>query len=391
MLNELPTPSADALTHSKVLADLIRQHIVDAGGWIGFAEYMELSLYAPGLGYYSAGAAKFGEAGDFVTAPEVSPLFSRCLAGQCAEVLAELGGGTILELGAGTGIMAADLLLELDQLHMLPERYLILELGADLRSRQQQTLEQRVPGLIDRVAWLDRTPDVPRPSIVLANEVVDALPVERFQVTPDGIAELGVIADGAGFRFAARSASTALAAALEDLQSRLGHSLPPGFTSEICLRLPPWLAETARWLDRGMLLFIDYGLPRDEYYLRERDSGTLCCHYRHRAHDDPFVWPGLQDITAWVEFSRLADAAEEAGLHVAAYTTQAQFLIAAGLDRQLQRQPDGDLANQVEQAAGARRLVLPGEMGESFKVMALTRGELDVPSGFAGKDLRRTL
>ncbi|MEC7803290.1 MAG: SAM-dependent methyltransferase [Pseudomonadota bacterium] len=391
MPHQLPTPSLEALRHCDELTSLIRQRIMDAGGWIRFGDYMDLALYASGLGYYSAGSRKFGEGGDFVTAPEFSSLFSRCIATQCDEVLAQIDRGVILELGAGTGHMAADILLELEARDALPERYLILELSADLRARQQQTLQQRVPQLAERVEWQDELPKEPQPAVVLANEVIDALPVERFSITDDGLMELGVCCDDSGFGWLARPAAWDLISAVDELQAQLGETLPAGLTSEIRLRFPAWLAELARSLQWGMLLFIDYGLSRREYYHRARTAGTLRCHYRHRAHDDPFAWPGLQDITAWVDFSQIANAAEREHLQVSGYTTQAQFLIAAGLDRQLERTVSADLIAQVQRAGQARRLVMPGEMGETFKAMALTRGSVDPPSGFAGRDLRRVL
>ena len=391
MPHQLPPPSPEALKHSAELTGLIRQRITDAGGWIRFGDYMDLALYAPGLGYYSAGSTKFGEGGDFVTAPELSALFSRCIAGQCAEVLAQLDSGVILEFGAGTGRMAADILLELEARDELPEHYLILELSADLRARQQQTLEQRAPQLADRVAWQDQLPQQPLPVVVLANEVIDALPVERFSVHDDGLMELGVSCSGSGFAWSPRPAAWNLTSAVDELQALLGQVLPAGLTSEIRLRLPAWITEVCRSVQQGMLLFIDYGLSRREYYAEARSTGTLRCHYQHRAHADPFTWPGLQDITAWVDFSQLADAAERAQLQVSGYTTQAQFLIGAGLDSQLERAADADLSAQVDQAGQARRLVMPGEMGETFKAMALTRGPITLPSGFGGKDLRRVL
>lgn len=391
MSHQLPPPSPEALKHSGELTSLIRQRIRDAGGWIRFGDYMDLALYAPGLGYYSAGSTKFGEGGDFITAPELSALFSRCIAGQCREVLAQMDSGVILELGAGTGRMAADILLELEALDALPAQYLILELSADLRARQQQTLEQRAPQLADRVEWQNQLPQEPLPAVILANEVIDALPVERFSISDDGLMELGVSCSASGFAWAAQPAGQDLSSAVDELQALLGQGLPAGLTSEIRLRLPAWMTALAHSLQQGLLLFIDYGLSRREYYAEARSTGTLRCHYRHRAHADPFVWPGLQDITAWVDFSQLADAAEQAHLQVSGYTTQANFLIGAGLDRQLERAAGADLTARVDQAGQARRLVMPGEMGETFKAMALTRGPVTLPSGFAGKDLRRTL
>ena len=387
---DLPLPSPEALAHSESVCAHVREHIEAAGGWISFADYMNLVLYAPGLGYYSAGANKFGDAGDFVTAPVISPLFSQCLAGQCAEVLMSLGGGKILEPGAGTGIMAADILLELERLEALPDEYLILEPSAELRERQLQTIMHRAPKLRDRVRWLDSAPAEAFRGVVVANEVLDALPVQRFVLRGDATDELGVAVDGDRFVVDGRPAGAELLGAI-DIITRLPAFLPPqGFESEICLQLPAWITTMAEWLEEGVALILDYGFPRHEYYFSERSSGTLRCYYRHRAHEDPFVWPGLQDITAWVDFSLLAEAALRAGFAVTGYTTQANFLLASGIDKRVSML-EGDQQAQVEQASKLRQLLLPGEMGESVKVMALSLGGVAAPSGMHGRDMRARL
>jgi len=400
MLSELPQPEPDALKHSASLVAHIKEQILAAGGWISFAEYMDLALYAPGLGYYSAGAHKLGMDGDFVTAPEISPLFSRCLASQCAEVLAELNNSVVLELGAGSGVMAADMLLEFERLQCLPVEYLVLETSADLRARQSALLHERVPHLVSRVRWLDGMPEQPIRGVIVANEVVDALPVERFAINHDGLAELGVVIQADELVEEMRPASGALRTSLELLQSESGLLTEPGYISELSLRLPAWVATLNDWLQEGVVLLFDYGFSRREYYLPERSSGTLRCYYRHRAHEDPFVWPGLQDITAWVDFSYLAEAAQAVGLEVAGYTTQAQFLLAAGLDEQVvietERNTDaaaaqGEQQKQIELAHALRQLILPGEMGESIKVMALCKGNVSAPGALAGRDMRSSL
>jgi len=387
---DLPTPSPEALAHSETVCIHVAEHIQAAGGWICFAEYMSLVLYAPGLGYYSAGAHKFGEAGDFVTAPVISPVFSQCLAGQCAEVLNALGGGTILEPGAGTGIMAADMLLELERLQALPDEYLILEPGADLRERQLQTIMQRVPHLRERVRWLDSAPAEAFRGVVVANEVLDALPVQRFVLRGEDTHELGVALAGTQLVARSRPAGTALSAAIENIRCLPGFSPADGYESEICMQLPAWIQTVAEWLNEGVALFLDYGFPRHEYYFSERSSGTLRCYYRHRAHENPFVWPGLQDITAWVDFSFLAETAMAAGFVLTGYTTQANFLLASGIDERVSAHTGGQRA-QVELASGLRQLLLPGEMGESVKVMALSRGGAAAPSGMYGRDMRSRL
>jgi SAM-dependent MidA family methyltransferase len=386
----LPPLTPEQLEHGAALAARIRAAIAEAGGRIGFERYMQMALYEPGLGYYSAGARKLGPAGDFVTAPEVAPVFSRCVATQCAEVLGALGGGDLLELGAGSGAMAAEMLAELEVQDALPGRYRILDVSADLRERQRTTLEAAVPHLLPRVEWLDRLPDA-FDGLVVANEVLDALPVERF-VWRDGAArELGVAIDGDGFRADEGPASPALAAAVARLRDESGAGWPDGYTSELCLALGPWLGSVAASLRRGVVLFVDYGLPRREYYSAERTAGTLICHYRHRYHDNPYARPGLEDITAWVDFTAVAEAADAAGLEVAGYTTQAHFLIGCGLDRRLREVDSLDVVSRVNLSRQAMMLTLPGEMGERFKAMALAKG-YDAPlSGFAVRDLRHTL
>ncbi|MGH8369705.1 MAG: class I SAM-dependent methyltransferase, partial [Gammaproteobacteria bacterium] len=318
-LDDLPSPSTDALAHSERLRARIHAEIVSAGGAIGFDRFMELALYAPGLGYYSAGARKFGAAGDFITAPELSPLFSRCLAQQAGEVLQALGTGDILELGAGSGVMAADMLAELESSDRLPARYLILEVSADLRERQRETLQQRVPGLLGRVQWLDTLPES-FTGLIVANEVLDALPVQRFRRDADGWSEYTVRLDGDAFVWNTRPPAPELRDALAALEASLPSPLAIGYSSELCLRLPAFIRALAGTLERGAMLFVDYGYPRAAYYHPDRSMGTLMCHYRQRAHDDPFLYPGLQDITAHVDFTAVAEAGVAKGLELAGYT-----------------------------------------------------------------------
>lgn len=380
-IRDLPKPSPDALAHSERLSARIRAEIDARGGAIGFERYMELALYAPGLGYYSAGARKFGAAGDFVTAPELSPLFSRCLALQCAEILTALGGGDILELGAGSGVMAADLLAELECRKSLPRHYLILEVSAELRERQWRTLVERAPVLLERVQWLERLPKA-FSGVILANEVLDALPVSRFRRAHDGFDEFKIIAEGNGFAWQLQSVHAELHAALVALEATLPAPLVEDYRSEICPRLPAFLHSLSDTLARGVLLFVDYGYTRAAYYHPERHMGTLMCHYRQRAHDDPFLFPGLQDITAHVDFTAVAEAGTAAGLTLAGYTTQAQFLMALGLVEQ---------ATDWKAAREVKLLTLPEEMGERFKAMAFLK-DLDLPlRGFSLRDLSHTL
>ena len=351
---------------------------------------MELALYAPGLGYYSAGAAKFGAEGDFVTAPELTPLFGRTLAAPCAQWLAQLGpDASVLELGAGSGVLAADVLSALGECGRLPATYAILERSAELRERQRQLLQVRVPELLDRVRWLDALPDAPIKGVLLANEVLDALPVVRVRKTGAGWMELRVGGDAEqGFADVLAPAAPELAGQLEAIEAALGLALPPGYTTELQPWLPAWMASLGASFSRGAMLWIDYGLPRHQYYHPERASGTLRCHYRHRAIDDLYRLPGLQDITAWVDFTALAEAAQAADWTVEGYTTQAAFLIGAGIESELARlDPVADY-NVLQRT---KRLLMPGEMGEAFKVMALAKGNLDGPTALALFDQRARL
>jgi SAM-dependent MidA family methyltransferase len=387
---DLPVLSPEEAAHGARLGERLREEIERAGGWISFARYMQFALYEPGLGYYSAGTRKLGAAGDFITAPEVAPVFSRCLAVQCAEVLQSLGGGDLLEFGAGSGVMAATLLEELERRDALPRRYLILDVSADLRQRQQQTLAATVPRLLERVEWLDRLPDGLE-GVIVANEVLDAQPVERFVWRDAAIHALGVAWERGAPTWSEAPAAEPLARAVLSIEREIGVSWPEGYKSEINLGLGTWMAAISAVLDRGVMLFVDYGLPRREYYTPERSDGTLLCHFRHRFHDDPFARPGLQDITAWVDFTAVAESAAAAGLDVAGYTTQAHFLIGAGIGEFVANVADLDVVERVNLSRQAMLLTLPGEMGERFKAIALARG-YDAPlRGFAVRDLRHTL
>lgn len=388
---DLPEPSPEERAHSERLAARIRAEIAGAGGWIGFARFMSLALYEPGLGYYSAGARKLGPAGDFVTAPEVAPVFSRCVAAQCEQVLEALGDGDVLELGAGSGVMAADLLAELERRGRLPGRYRILDVSADLRERQRLTLERLVPHLVGRVEWLDRLPEEGFAGVVVANEVLDALPVERFAIRGGEVNSVGVAWHFDRFEVAETRADAALRAAVRRIEAALGREFADGYVSEVNTGLEAWLASVAACVQRGALLFVDYGLPRAEYYSVERAAGTLLCHFRHRFHDDPLLRLGLQDITAWVDFTAVAEAGLAAGLEVAGYTTQAHFLIGCGIGDFVADVGDLDVVGRVNLSRQVMLLTLPGEMGERFKVIAFTRG-LDLGlRGFAVRDLRHTL
>jgi SAM-dependent MidA family methyltransferase len=389
MHRELTLSDAQA-EHCARMRHHLAARIAAAGGWLGFERFMETVLYAPGLGYYSAGARKFGAGGDFTTAPEISPLFGACIARQCAEVLGALGGGSILEIGAGSGRLAADILQRLESLGQLPERYAILDISADLRERQHTLIAHHAPHLLARIHWLDQPPDQPFDGVVLANEVLDALPVTRFRWRAGGVEELGVVMREDTLAWEARPTSAAVTDTCRRLANAAG-AWEDGYVAEFCPSLIPWTRKVTQGLRAGAALWVDYGLPRPQYYMPERRDGTLLCHFRHRAHGDPFLYPGLQDITAWVDFTLLAEAGSAAGFHVAGFTTQSFFLAGLGLDREMQTMAGSDSSRFARLAGQARRLMLPGEMGERFKAMAWLRG-VDLPlSGFAAQDLRHTL
>ncbi|HEY0719784.1 MAG TPA: SAM-dependent methyltransferase [Gammaproteobacteria bacterium] len=386
-LGELPQPDEAAQAASEALTRLIREEIERTGGAIPFARFMELVLYAPGRGYYSGGSRKFGEAGDFTTAPELSPLFSRCLARQCLQILQQLGEGDLLEFGAGSGVMAAELLAELERLGRLPRHYYIAELSGELRQRQQETITKRLPHLVERVVWLDELPETFR-GVILGNEVLDAMPAQRFLVTEGVARELGVAWHDGQFADALLAESApAVASALKALLDEA--RLDDGYSSEISLAAQEWIATLAQLLDAGAILLIDYGFPRREYYHPQRKEGTLMCHYRHRSHPDPYAFVGLQDITAHVDFTAIAEAAAQHGLHVAGFANQASFLLSMGILEMMGEAQE--TREQMAYAGQVRRLLQPEEMGELFKVIALTRGFDEPLLGFGLRDERARL
>jgi len=380
--------------HGSLHAARVREHlarcIAAAGGFLPFDAYMAEALYAPGLGYYAAGARKLGAGGDFTTAPEISTLFGRCLAAQCEPVLRGLPGARILELGPGSGKLAADVLTELAARDALPERYQLLEISPDLRERQRERLSALPADIARRVEFLDRPPTVGWRGVLLANEVLDALPCEVFALREAGVMERGVGLDDAGaLGWRERPAPAAMGDEVARVLAELREPPEHDYVSELCRRAGPWVAEVTRSLEQGIALFIDYGLPRAQYYHPTRVTGTLRCHYRQQAHDDPFAHPGLEDLTAWVDFTRVAEAADDCGLEVLGFTTQAAFLLCNGLESMVMAAPEGVARTRL--AAEARQLVMPEALGEAFKVMVLGRG-WDAPlAGFMAQDLTERL
>lgn len=366
-IEHLPQPDSAALSHSKKVEKFIVEKI-GANGPISFHDFMAMALYAPGLGYYSAGALKIGQQGDFVTAPEISPLFSICLAKQCKEVMDLIGQIDILEIGAGSGVMAADILLYLEQQKALPTTYIILEVSADLKERQEKNLKEKIPHLISIVKWISVLPEKKLNAAIIANEVLDAMPVHLFKIEED-YQEYFVDYHQHKFEWITQKMQNqTLRQAIDELGQ-----LPENYQSEINLALPGWIKSLSQILEKGLILLIDYGFSRREYYHPDRSRGTLMCHYRHHAHMNPLIFVGIQDMTAHVDFTAIAESAERADLVVNGYTTQAHFLLSLGIT-DLIKENMNDLSLYFSQTQQIKKLLLPSEMGELFKVMGLTKG-----------------
>ena len=389
-ISGLPQPDEDSLAHCQKVSASIRQAIDESDGSISFAQFMHLALYSPGLGYYSTGTTKFGAAGDFITAPEISPLFGRVIARQCKAILEQIDKGQILELGAGSGRLAVDVLRWLDDQKSLPERYLILETSADLQARQQDLIREELSGLYGRVEWLSQLPHG-FAGVMIANEVADALPVERFERADDTVLQMHVTADDTGFDWSKKQAPNVLATAVEEIEAHIGEPLPGGYQSEVSLGLPDWIAQLAKCMRKGLVLLFDYGVSRSEYYSPDRNQGWLRCHFRHHAHNEPLIYAGIQDLTSWVDFTAVAQSAAEHGLDVQGFVTQADFLISGGLEDELAGIADLPIADQLELSRQVKLLTLPGEMGEHFKCIGLSRGKLSGVDAFSGADRAHVL
>ncbi len=386
---DLPVPGDLAQRYSEKLITFIKSEIDKNNGAISFSRYMELALYAPGLGYYAAGSTKLGEEGDFITAPEISPLFSQALANAILPALNK--DDIILEVGAGRGRMAADLLVYLKKKNKLPGEYWILELSADLRERQKKTIEENFPEFIDNIKWLDELPEK-FSGVVLANELLDAMPVQLFQKTENDINDVNVTWLNDKFEFQVTSSFDArLISRVQDIESELNLEFNAGYISEINFAAEDWIKSIAERLQQGIIILLDYGFPRHEYYHEQRNQGTLMCHYRHRTHPDAFVYPGLQDITAHVDFTSMADAALEANLQVIGYTNQVSFLMGAGLLELADLENEVDTKQQMETASQIKKLTLPHEMGELFKVIGFSKNcDVSLPA-FEFRDMRDSL
>lgn len=386
----LPVPEQESLEHSRRVAEHLKAVIRHGGGSISFGEFMQHALYAPGLGYYSAGTRKFGAGGDFVTAPERSAIFGNVLARQIAPLLTQRERGDVLELGPGSGALPVQLLRKLEELDALPTTYRILEVSADLSQRQQQRIAAELPHLLSRVEWIDRLPAAFN-GVVVANEVADALPVERFARTNTSVDQLRVTADVDGFRWCRADAPEWLAASVARIEADLGHRLPDGYVSELSPGLPGWIDDLAGCLAAGYLFLFDYGVARHEYYAADRSGGWLRCHFRHRAHNDALIWPGIQDLTAWVDFTAVAEAGTEAGLALEAYVSQGHFLMHGGLSEELAGLEHADAATRLKLSSEVKLLTLPGEMGENFKCMVFSRGNVAALERLAAADRSHAL
>ncbi len=397
MPSRLPEPDADELAHATRVLDMLRG-LIHAHGPLPFSQYMERCLYAPGLGYYSAGRIKFGADGDFVTAPELGSVFANCVVRAVQPTLAELGAeADFLELGGGSGAFAEAALLALARAGTLPRRYLLLEPSADLRQRQRERLRAQLPAEVHaRVEWIDRPPSTDWQGVLFANEVIDALPATRFALRAGEVHEEHVALDGEGaLRRVDRPADALVTGAVRQVERALGADFADGYRSEILPQLPYWMDAVAGTLRRGLMLFVDYGYVRREFYLPERDDGTLMAHYRQRAHADPLWLPGLNDLTASVDFTALAEAGSHVGFQVAGYWSQAQFLIGAGLQEAFADEQAAavDELSRQRLAQQVKRLMLPEAMGERFQAMLFVRdlAQLSLPAGLHDADMRQRL
>jgi SAM-dependent MidA family methyltransferase len=399
-IQTLAEPGDEAKQRSRQLTGCIKEACERAGGAIRFSEFMNIALYQPGLGYYSGGLQKFGAKGDFITAPEVSALFGQCLANQLNQVFLNFKRAAdeavnVIEFGAGSGILALDILLQLEKLDSLPEKYFILELSAELQHRQQQTIKQKAPHLYAHVHWLQQVPGDLSNAVVIANEVLDAMPVECFRVSDihgtQEIETLVVSVEGDSLLAEYHHADDAVVEKIRSIEQRSEIRFADGYCSEFNPAIEGWLSVVENKIGRAVILLIDYGYNEAEYYHPDRMTGTLMCYYQHKAHGDYLWWPGLQDITTFVNFTDVAYSAVDQDLEVAGYTTQAAFLLANGLSDLHASQVTDEVKQQVKLSQQIKTLTLPSEMGDRFKVMALTKNYDEPLQGFSMLDLRNRL
>lgn len=384
-LGDLPIPTAQNISQSGHLAEQIQQVILENGGAIGFDQFIEMALYHPVLGYYSSTLEKFGPSGDFITAPELTPLFGFCLAKQCRQVLQQIEGGNILEVGAGSGRLAITVMSECERLNCIPEKYFILEISSHLKQQQYNNIEKAIPQHLNRFCWLDQLPSDGFRGVVIANELVDAIPFEIFNITNQGIQQRLVAFDGQQFVWRDQKAGDEISRRVNLL------ALNPPYQSEIHLQAESWLRSIADTLVQGVVIILDYGFSQSEYYHPQRNEGTLMCHYRHRAHPDPLVLVGLQDITTHINFSAMANTAIDAGLSVLGYDNQANFLLGLGIEKCLMATAPVSSREYIEAAQAVKKLIMPSEMGELFKVLALGKNFNEPLIAFELSDRRHSL
>jgi len=385
---QLPTPDDASLRHSSVLVEKLTERIKQKKGWISFADYMQFVLYEPGLGYYSAGTQKLGKGGDFTTAPEISDLFGISIADYLITVLDGLELPSILEIGAGSGQLALNILSQLETEEFKLEQYYILELSADLKERQQKLLSQ-LPGAATHVTWLDSLPDNLITGAIIGNEVIDAIPFQRFKIAGKDIYELGVSSGSNQFYEQEQQASEVLTESVRSIEQKLGYQLPDQYQSEVRLHYEDWFMSVSAALTQGIMIFIDYGFSRSEYYLPSRSDGTLVCHYQNMAHYEPLLFPGLQDISAWVDFSLVADNALDQGCEVLGYTSQMEFLLSSGILGRIDAKHPQDERYNINQSL--KQLLLPSQMGETFKCMLLSKNYNLGIDNLEAKDYRHML
>lgn len=393
-VNNLPLPEKDAAEHSNKVKECLLDKIVSNGS-LSFTEYMAAVLYEPGLGYYSAGSTKLGAEGDFITAPEISPLFSQSIAQAILPALAEIENCSILEVGAGSGKMAAAILAHLDSINNLPTHYYILELSADLRLRQQQFINETIPALAEKIVWLDSIPENLN-AVVIANELLDAMPVVRFRKESQGISIEHVNEADGEFQLlyiqdSNDTMNLRVSKRVDEIENEV-NKLEVGYVSEINFNAEDWLASMADKLNKGVILLIDYGYPQHEYYHPERNEGTLNCFYRHRHHSNPFLYPGLQDLTSHVDFTAIADSGINNNLSLLGYTTQSHFLFGAGIAQLAEARTecfdDDNIVAQIELANEVKKLTMPYEMGEVVKAIGFSKNCNVTLEAFQFKDMR---
>ena len=389
-LASLPKPDLLSAEHSKKVAHHIRSKIRKAGGQISFAEFMHEALYSRGLGYYSAGLTKFGRDGDFITAPEISSIFGAVIANQCIEVLNQIKNGGILEFGAGSGKLAVDILFALDEKKSLPRTYNIFEVSPDLIERQKNKLKNDLPHMLDRVNWLSEIPSNFE-GVIIANEVLDALPVERFIKRKSGVSQLFVSVKGNEFVWVEEKASDNLVREVSFIEDEIGKSFSLGYQSEINFAARKWISYLETFMKHGVVFLFDYGVSRREYYAADRYDGWIRCHYRHYAHNNPLILPGIQDLTSWIDFSAIAHSAYEAGLNIMGYQNQSQFLLGGGLENEILKITDYPIDKKIKLLNEIKILTLPSEIGGNFKFMALGKGNINSLTAFDYSDRRQVL